>query len=274
MLHEYVPKPPLSHFVNQFWLWEGYHPPHPRERILPGGAMEMLFFLADEQPLRVYYPNAPDEAHTFRGPVVAGIRSEHFLVDTRQPATILGVWFKPGGGLPFFKADAHELHNLHVSLDVLWRAQESNDLYEQIREAPTPMARFRILEQAMCAKLAEASPYHRAVGYALHAFNCAPQSQTVSQVIDEIGISPRRFIQVFSEQVGLTPKLYCRVQRFQEAIRLIARRDSISWVDIALTTGYYDQAHFIKDFQDLAGIRPTLYRPQSKEHVGNLAVLE
>ena len=80
----------------------------------------------------------------------------------------------------------------------------------------------------------------------------------------------RRFIQIFRDEVGLTPKLLCRVLRFQEVINTIEKRDAVDWVDIALSCGYFDQAHFIHDFRSFAGITPTGYqagKTQFRNHV-------
>ena len=71
-------------------------------------------------------------------------------------------------------------------------------------------------------------------------------------VIDAIGISARRFEQLFAEQVGLTPKLFCRIQRFQRVLHLINEQADIDWSDIALSCGYFDQSHFIHDFQSFS----------------------
>lgn len=271
-LHSYIPAAPLSHFVNEIWLWEGYHPPHPKERILPGGVMELVINLSEEG-FRMYYPADPYQPHRFHGPLVAGPRSEHFLVDTTRPASILGVYFKPGAALPFFKTSGRELHNLHVPLDTFWQAR-AHDLYCRLLEAKSPAERFHIVEQALLVQLARYQARHRAIGFALSAFHSTPHMQTVKQVVNQIGLSPTRFIQVFSEEIGLTPKLYCRVLRFQEALRLSVQRGATNWADIALSCGYYDQSHFINDFQELAGISPTLYFPQNPEHRTNLPVAE
>ena len=83
---------------------------------------------------------------------------------------------------------------------------------------------------------------------------------------DSIGLSPRRFIEVFSQQVGLTPKRFCRVQRFQHVLRSIYTRDSVDWADLALTCGYFDQAHFIHDFRAFSGLSPTAYADQRGRH--------
>jgi methylphosphotriester-DNA--protein-cysteine methyltransferase len=90
-------------------------------------------------------------------------------------------------------------------------------------------------------------------------------------VTDQIGLSQRRFIQVFRDEVGLTPKLFCRIQRFQEVLRRIGKGQQFEWVDVALDCGYYDQAHFINDFQAFSGLNPTAYlahpRDRNPNHV-------
>jgi AraC-like DNA-binding protein len=269
MLHTHVPGAPLPDFINEFWLWEGYQPPHPQERILPIGTMEIIFNLSDH-PMSLSYPSDGFQPRRFARAFVAGARSEYFLVDTRQPTTVMGVYFKPGAALPFFGTSGRDLHNLHISLDEFWR-HAADDVYDQLRAARTPVQRFHILEAALCARLARYTGRHRAVDFALTAFH---NEYSITQVVDQIALSPTRFIQVFSEEIGLTPKLYCRVQRFQNALRHIVERKTESWAELALLCGYFDQSHLINEFQTFAGISPTLYVPQHPEHRSNLAVLE
>lgn len=271
-LTTYKPSAPLSHFVNEFWLCEDYLPAHAKERILPGGVMELVFLLSGTPP-DIYYGANLDAVQPFRGALVAGARSEYFVIDTARPATVLGVYFKPGVSLPFFKVPARELHNLHVPLDTLWGLR-GNDLYCQLLEARTSAQRFRILENALLAQLRNTVERHRAVDFALAAFNQGLASASVAQVTDQIGLSATRFIQVFGEEIGLTPKLYRRVLRFQEALRSITQQPTRNWTDIALSCGYFDQSHFINDFQAFAGISPSLYFPPEPEHPGNLGFVQ
>ncbi|MEQ8677090.1 MAG: helix-turn-helix transcriptional regulator [Aggregatilineales bacterium] len=272
MLQTYIPKAPLADYVHMFWYWAGYHPPHKKERILPHGLMEMTINLADE-PLVFSYPEDGYVPHPIYGPIVAGARSDYFVIDTNRPASILSVWFKAGGARAFFGASANALHNQHLSLDVLW-GYDAHDLYCQLLEAPSTVHRFRLLETALTNRLKRASVRHRAVDYALNAFSKQPHNITIAQIVDEIALSPTRFIQVFREEIGITPKLFCRVQRFQHALSLIAQQRHHSWTDVALRCGYFDQAHFINDFQHFAGITPTMYAPQSPDHNSNLPFFE
>ena len=89
-----------------------------------------------------------------------------------------------------------------------------------------------------------------------------------------IGLSPRRFIQLFAEEVGLTPKLFCRVRRFQEVVRFIDTQRRFSWSNLALACGYYDQAHFINDFQSFSGLTPTAYLREKGEHSNHVPLAD
>jgi AraC-like DNA-binding protein len=87
-------------------------------------------------------------------------------------------------------------------------------------------------------------------------------------VVDEVGYSHRRFIELFDDAVGLTPKRYCRVQRLQRAIRELrgvgaARRQL---AEIAAGAGYADQAHLTREFRALVGVSPGEYRARIGAH--------
>src|SRR5208283_6042038 len=84
-------------------------------------------------------------------------------------------------------------------------------------------------------------------------------SSSVAECSRSIGISERRLSQVFREHVGLSPKLWCRIRRFQSAAEALHRGVEIPWAELALACGYYDQPHFANDFRAFSGIDPTTY---------------
>jgi len=97
-----------------------------------------------------------------------------------------------------------------------------------------------------------------------------PNTHSIADVGDEVGFSLRRFIEIFDNEVGLTPKLYCRIQRFQYAIRLAHRSDEVDWADLAATAGYYDQSYMIRDFQEFSGMSPRAYLKQRGPHLNHV----
>jgi AraC-like DNA-binding protein len=111
---------------------------------------------------------------------------------------------------------------------------------------------------------------HPAVAYALDAFARRSHATSVKAVTDVIGLSAKRFIERFKNEVGLTPKRYCRILRFQQAVRRAHRCPHVDWSQVAVDCGYFDQAHFIHDFRAFAGLTPTAYlaaRTEFQNHV-------
>ncbi len=124
-----------------------------------------------------------------------------------------------------------------------------------------------MLEKALLKRLYASSSRHRAIDFARTLFR---HNDNIGRVVNQIALSQTRFIQIFREEIGLTPKLFCQVQRFQQAIQHIAKTPHPNWTDIALQCGYYDQAHFINAFQRFSGITPSAFAPQDPEHPSNL----
>jgi AraC-like DNA-binding protein len=265
------PGPPLSRFVHTFWLCEDYAQSHAMERVLPTGEMQIVVNLLEDR-FCVYDSDDTDLCRSFGGALLSGAHSEYKLISTAAQAYAIGVYFKPGGAFPFLRMPAGELRDATVSLDTLWGAA-AVDLRHQLLEAPAHQARFQILERVLLSELKRDFDRQCAVGFALRRFMAQPHVTTIAGVTGEIGLSPKKFIQVFRDETGFTPKVFCRIRRFQQALGLMHAGEggrSVEWADVALDCGYFDQAHFIHDFRAFSGINPTTYlarRTQHQNHV-------
>ena len=256
LYHTLVPPPPLSDFVALLWLYDGYVLPHPKERLLPMGTVELVIDLR--------------EGSRGSGAVVCGAHSEFFEIETAAETSVIGVHFRPGGAFPFFAPPVGELHNLHVALEDLWGASAA-DLRERLLAVRTPERRMRILADELSKRAVRPLSRHRAVAAALRWFE-GPGARTVAEVSREIGLSQRRFIELFKAEVGLTPKLFCRVRRFQEVVRIAHARSEIDWARTAVACGYFDQAHFNHDFRAFAGLTPSAYLARRTAHMNHVPV--
>jgi len=223
--------------------------------------------------VRVYDRQDLGKYDKLRGAALVGPHSEFFVIDTAQQRNVIGVHFKPGGAFPFLPLPADELHGRHISLEDVWGGWAA-ELRERLLAAKSLAGRFCILEAALLARLWRPLERHPAVDFALGRFRGGPQTPTVGEVTEESGLSSRRFIELFRQQVGLTPKLFCRVRRFQEVLRRVAPGQRIDWTDVALSCGYFDQAHFIHDFRAFSGISPTMYAELRTEHTNHVPIYE
>jgi AraC-like DNA-binding protein len=263
----YLPKAPLRNFVDSISRYDGALQPHDLERVLPTGTMRIIIHLAEDTSLR-YDPRDPRLVGTHRDAIVSGAHRGYFLIDTAEQTLVFGVSFKPGGAAPFLRMPARELRDLNVSLeDAIGR--EALGLREHLLEV-TPGERFAFLESWLIEQARSDLTIHPAVRYALTEFRAVPHARSVSEVIDHVGLSSRHFTELFEEQVGLTPKLFCRIQRFQHAIKLAQESDGVDWADIAAIAGYYDQSHMIRDFQEFSGLSPGAYLRQRGPHLNHV----
>ncbi|MDN4526375.1 helix-turn-helix transcriptional regulator [Fictibacillus sp. NE201] len=222
--------------------------------------MELIINLGEDL-IKVYNQKNHKRFKSLRGSLISGPHSNFTVIDTACQVSSMGVHFKPGGAFPFFNLPANELRNEHISLEVLW-GTSANEIREQLLEVETPIEKFKLLERYLMDRMIQPVLHHPAVVFALRKFQPSANQWKVANVTEQISLSSRRFIQVFKEEVGLTPKQYCRIQRFQHVLRLIKGEERVDWADIALTCGYYDQAHFIHDFRSFSGFTPATYHLQ------------
>jgi AraC-like DNA-binding protein len=247
MLHLYhTPVTPLLDFVDDFWLYDGYTQPHFKERILPSGTIELVINLRDDE-LRIYDVAQPGRCDRFSGALVSGAYGGFFVIDTAEEVSIMGVHFKPGGAFLFLGLPAGELADVHVNLETLW-GRSAVELRERLCGAATPIERFRLLEEALLAHLFRPLEHHYAVPTSLDAFGQTDARATVRDIARHIGLSQRRFIQVFTEEIGLTPKLFSREKRFQRTMAMVRHITAPDWARLAVDCGYFDQSHLIRDF--------------------------
>ena len=97
-----------------------------------------------------------------------------------------------------------------------------------------------------------------------------PNTVSVKAVTDSTEHCSKRFIRLFHDSLGLTPKLFSRIQRFQSVLDRIVGNEQVEWVNVALHSGYYDQSHLIGDFHPFAGVTPLEYQPVEDDKKGYL----
>lgn len=251
-----TPAPPLDQFIERIWYCSDA-PTHTRERVLPGGNVDLGINLAEDE-IRIYDPADPESVRTYSGAIVLGTATRSFFVDPRQRASVIGVHFRPGCALPFFGISPSEIVDDRVPLGDLWGCDGRN-LREQLLEARSSSERFRIVETALLRRLRRARPGHPAARAAVTAFR-AGHDVSVAGVANLVGLSHRGFIDVFKREIGLTPKLYARLQRFHRVKeRIAALGGPPSWAAFALACGYFDQSHMIRDFVEFSGMSPSSY---------------
>jgi AraC-like DNA-binding protein len=251
----YVPPPPLSAFIQNFWYWEGEAPGHAKDTIMASGRVGILINLKSDE-LSWYDGARFANRNALKGISLCGTHAQAFAIDAHQPH-VLGVQFRPGGSFPFFAAPARDFRDSHISLDQIWGA-DAERLHQRLVQAPTPRDKFEILEAALIALAPREFTRHPAVAMALTRVT-GSRVTSVATLAAEAEVSHKKFIRIFTDEVGFTPKLYLRVARFQRVLAHIHRAPDVDWGDAVERGGYFDQSHFIRDFRQFSGLTPTDY---------------
>jgi AraC-like DNA-binding protein len=252
----YQPPPPLSFFVEGFWYYEGHTSGHPKDKLLPDGAMELIVDLTDV-PKKLHESADPRRFTTFRNCWISGMQQGFLIIGSEPNSSMMGARFRPGGAFPFFGFPMSELSADVVELENIWK-RDALLLREQLLAQPTPERKFAVLERFLFGLARERLALDRAVGFSLSRI-AGTQGCTIGELADRSGLSQKSLIARFDKVVGLTPKFASRIFRFQRVLRNVGDRESVEWTQMALDCGYYDQAHFNHDFREFSGITPGEY---------------
>jgi AraC-like DNA-binding protein len=199
-----------------------------------------------------------DETHNIRVPLLAGPYSRWFHIDPSKSTEVIGVLFHPGAARIFFPVAAYELHNADIALNDLYPG-EADRLLNDVCSAAGEHAQFLAVERYMNRKLMNAVPIHPVVRYAAGQLSGEGAVRSVRRIQLDTGLSHTRFIQLFREHVGLTPKLFGRVRRFHTMLDRIEKGAPVKGAELAADCGYFDQSHLIREFRAFAGITPLEY---------------
>ena len=251
------PRPPLDEYIECLWLVTGGQAPR-RDRILPSGTVELVVNLRDDH-IRIDRTERCASAQSYSGAIVSGTYAAAFVVDAAQHAAMMGVHFRPGGAPPVLGVPSAVLADAHVDLADLWGEPAAGELRERLCLEAAPEARFRLLEEALLDRLAAGRRVHPAVRLALDRFGPDGCGASVGDVSRASGLSHRRLLTLFTSAVGLPPKRFCRILRFQRAHAAAQRTGRIDWTELALHCGFCDQAHLVNEFRRLSGLTPRQY---------------
>ena len=269
----HMPGEPLARFVDWFWFYDDFYPDHCQEHVLPDGTFELVINLREE-PRKLFDRKNEERYTTFRRGWLSGTHSAYIIIDAVPASSMIGVHFKAGGAAAFLGLSAEELRDQVVDLEAIW-GRCVWPWRDRLLAAPGPPAKFRLLEQFLLELWQRRSSdlqRPRRVHWALGQFLKEPDTVTIRSVVEQLGISHKHFIEQFRHEVGLTPKLFCRIQRFQKVLSTIKAQQPVEWADIASSCGYFDQAHFVHDFQAFAGLNPTRYLSYQVDYPNFVAV--
>ncbi|WP_158823765.1 helix-turn-helix domain-containing protein [Granulicella sp. S156] len=249
---EHKPDATIKSCVRLLWYCKAPGLLHTHERILPRGEMQIIVNLAGDA-LTNHSLGQDGAVSALPSCIVVGPRGRYDLVDTQDLKELVGVVFWPGGAAPFLREDAGAFFERFIALEDVLSCREIRTL---LQGQPSPSQKLRALERWLEAGLTGRLPQRNPV--VIQALNLLRQ-HSVRDAARLLSISERRLHQIMKTEVGLSPKVWSRVQRFQHAISLLQARTEPRWEQLALACGFYDQSHFCNEFKAFSGIDPSTY---------------
>lgn len=158
-----------------------------------------------------------------------------------------------------------------VELDLLY-GSSVHSLRDQVLEEPVIEKRFQVIESFLMSQARRNLEPDVAIEFALREILNASQMYSIKDLADKIGITQKHLITKFDRIVGLTPKLFTRIAKFQKVIQTIGHRQRIEWSSVAYACGYYDQSHFIRDFVHFSGLNPSEYLVERGDHLNTISI--
>jgi len=260
---EVIPHGRAAFIVKSYWeLSYGRNEmsEHP-EPVLPDGSVEIIFDFRDR--FLTYQKSGSVEVQPRS--VIAGQFTTSLMIGPSGDTDMFGIRLRPEAGFALLGISMAEIRDQIIDLKSVFGSRES-ELFERLAAVADFNTRIMIFEDflASCGEVAVSVEMRACVS----AQRSASGSMSVGDCAAYLNWSERRLERAFNEQIGLSPKLFARIIRFQTFLDSIGSKDS-TMLDGALKAGYYDQAHMIKDFRNFTGVTPTEYFGRELMFSGN-----
>jgi AraC-like DNA-binding protein len=246
------PSPALQPFIKCFWTLEDEaFDESSRQRVVPDGCAELIFHYCD--PYRQYL----DDGTTIIQPrsFVFGQISTFIEVGPSGKTGIVAARFLPQGLTPFIRIPVSSLENIALGLVDVYGIP-GKELEEKVLAAQSNAERIQVIEAFLLTLLADPQTVDTVTKACVDTIFQSRGQLDVMQVAGKMNINRRSMERKFISTIGMSPKQLSKVVRLQAALKMMEAGKYTSLTSLAHENGYYDQAHFIKDFREFTGMSP------------------
>ena len=242
------PPDELKHLVECYWIAKSNSVKPVQQKIIPDGFPEIIFHFGD--PYRIELKN---EWELQRNSLVAGQITKYFFLENSGSADILGIKLKPAALTQLFGSDMSSLKDKVIALPDL-KNKDLNQVDHSIREITDSNERISVINKYLSTLVAQANPVEKAI----ECIFSSNGMSSIASICEQCDITERQLERHFKKYIGLSPKFYARIIRFSYIFQ-IAKEKKLSWAEVGLESGFYDQPHFIKNFKAFTGEDPSTY---------------
>ena len=200
----------------------------------------------------------PTERGVFRS-FLAGLHDVHVVTEYEGEQVGFEVNFTLLGAYRFLNITMSDIANRCVDLGDLLGDAAAERLADSLHDAADWPARFDLMDGFLLERLRRGRPMSPDVAWALKSLQASHGARSIGALSRDLACSRKTLIRRFHAQVGSSPKAVAGILRFAHAVERIGAADEQSWADLAIACGYYDQAHFNRDFRRYSGRTPRAF---------------
>ena len=216
-------------------------------RVLPDACVE-LFLNYTSTPVAII----SHELH--KRSIVTFRMSRPVDVQMRKGAGVIAICFHPGMAYMFIQTPMHALSDTTTALVDIWGCM-ATEIEDKMAGSGNNEVRVSLIQKYLFKELAKGKDDFQ-IAHCLRQVRLSGGLIPAGRLACDTGLSQRHLSRKFQEYVGLSPKEYLRVSRFILSLDYLKRYPAFSLTEVAYKSGYYDQAHFIRDYKDYTGYTP------------------
>lgn len=250
---EYEIVAPLRPYVRVIWTMESAsdEAEAPPMRILPDSCVELVFHY------HVPYQTTFSSGHTSLQPhsMIVAQMKDYIEISPKGRTGMVSIRFSAHGAYHFFGVPMRAIANGITELRLVW-SDLGQEIEERVWRCATNADRIRIVQQYLVTQLFKNGLEDKTVDYCIQVIQSTQGLVSVEDLSRRTGISNRQLVRRFNNRIGLPPKEFARIIRFINAVKHLKFNGRNGLTQVALDCGYYDQAHFIRDFKEFSGLTP------------------
>jgi AraC-like DNA-binding protein len=245
-----MPNGPLAGIVQEYWEVEGRLSPF-REKILPNGYTELMVNLGPPHTMVTDAGTSVWERAWF-----SGLHERAIVIESLHGTHLVSARLHPLGALRVFGPGVAGSVNMVTDLELLL-GPPARELREQLLGTESTEERFAHLERFLVARLSLGAAPSTVVSDAARLIEEAHGNLRIASLPAELGGSRKQLWLRFARELGMSPKVYAQVHRFVWTLARLRESTSVDWSRLAVTAGYSDQSHLVRDFRRVASASPT-----------------
>ena len=246
----------LKPFVECFFIWECSLKQPLRVESPPNGFAAMVFNYGEPYITQNF---KSDQLARVPQTFLTGQMTQSYALSLSGTVGMVGIVFRPAGLGTLFNLPIAELTNERLNLADILRGSAVRELTEKIAESATHQERIDLLTQFLNLKLWKNEHRFDNVDFAANRIVDCKGIINVGDLMTDLFMCRRQFERKFFQKVGLSPKYYARIRRLGFLCSIMSGKRQVNWQSLLFDCGYYDQAHFIKEFTEFLGRTPTNY---------------